>query len=264
MVKDRWPLPYSGAPAVLSGLSMVCFTVGLLVSLAKVGDLSLVVIVASGIAMGLLSTGKEVRVSRGEVVLEYGFPKPVLRYRVEDVVEVLDVSELSRGKLVKYFKYLLVPFVVIVAIPPAYLVVKGVYPHPALYPLILLPVFMGVLLQLYIMFTAETYRKMIRRFSLVFGATLAVTVFIAGLVYREAYGRSIVTDPHSLTLCLLGMLLLALATIAFATLTKRGHVVVVESSDGKFYAVGTASSEAAKEFIEEVLRKVVAGAEATA
>ena len=96
MVKDRWPLPYSGAPAVLSGLSMVCFTAGLLISLAKVGDLSLV-IVASGIAMGLLSTGKEVRVSRGEVVLEYGFPKPVLRYRVEDVVEVLDVSELSRG-----------------------------------------------------------------------------------------------------------------------------------------------------------------------
>lgn len=248
-----WPLPYSSLPAILNSLALILFTFALIAAVSHV-ETYFLVLFPTGIAMGLIATGKRVIIRNGCVVLEYGFPKPVLRYVVRDVTEVFDINELSKGRLVKYFKALLVPFVLVMILPLAYIVAKGVYPDPAHVPLMVIPVAMGAFLILYMMFTAPSYRKFLRRAAAV-TATVSTSVmaFMMGYFYRDAYGRSIFSNPTDAAVGIAGIMILVLLAVAIALFAGRNHVVILVDAEGRYYAVGTAGAEVAREFISMIL-----------
>ena len=239
-----WPLPYSSLPAILNSLALILFTFALIAAVSHV-ETYFLVLFPTGIAMGLIATGKRVIIRNGCVVL---------RYVVRDVTEVFDINELSKGRLVKYFKALLVPFVLVMILPLAYIVAKGVYPDPAHVPLMVIPVAMGAFLILYMMFTAPSYRKFLRRAAAV-TATVSTSVmaFMMGYFYRDAYGRSIFSNPTDAAVGIAGIMILVLLAVAIALFAGRNHVVILVDAEGRYYAVGTAGAEVAREFISMIL-----------
>lgn len=246
-------------------LSMLCFTIGILLSAAGILDfMQLVIVVVGGFTARLLSSGRSVEVKSNYLILSYGFPKPVVRYVVRNVTDVFDANEISRGRLVKYFKYHLFVFTLIMFLPVMYVIVKGLYPSLAYIPFLLAPVLIGVVLELYIAFTAESYRRLIRRLMIVLSMVLALACFIAGVSYEEYYGATLFHDVNAMVYYLLGVVLLATAAITFLALWSRYHVVVIESCDGAFYAIGAATANDAKELIKLVLREVMSRVETTA
>ncbi len=263
MVNKWWPTPYSGLPALMSCASLLCFTLGMILAVSGLSSLAAPIVIAIGFMAGLISVGREVRICNHKLILGYGFPKAIVRYVVEDVVDIFDVNELSRGKLVRYFKYHLFVFSLIMLLPVIYLAVEGLYPSPVYLPLLLLPVFLGVALQLYIMFTAESYRKLIRRLMFTLAIVWSLVGFIVGATYRELYGKSLFSDPSATLLYFTGMLLLAVSTITILALRSRQHVIIVESSDGRFYAIATASPNYAKELVKLIAKEVMVRNEAT-
>ncbi len=262
MVNKWWPMPYSGLPALMSCTSILCFTSGMILVISGLNSLVAPIVIAFGFIAGLLSVGREAKICDHKLILGYGFPKAIIKYVVEDVVDVFDVNELSRGKLVKYFKYHLFVFSLIMSLPVIYLAVEGLYPNPVYLPLLLLPVFLGVALQLYIMFTAESYRKLLRRLIFMLGIVWSLVGFIVGATYRELYGKSLFSDPSATLLYFAGMILLAVSTITILALHGRHHVVIVESSDGRFYAIAVASPNYAKELVKLIAREVMVRNEA--
>ncbi len=262
MVEDTWPLSYSGLPAVLSALSVTMFVLAMF--LGTVGDSPALMTVALfvGICLGLASAGRRVRIGSNGLILEYGFPVPWIRVRVRDVIEAVDVNALKRGRLVRYFKIHLYYASLVVAIPVAYVVLRGLVPNPAYIPLIALPAIMGVLVLLYFMFTGTSYRSFMRRAGIVVGSSIGVFAFVVGVLYRDVYGRSILSDPHAAILAMASLIMLAVAAAAITTLASRHHVVIIEDAEGRHYAIGTRSAEAASRLIKEVL-KVVGDAEAS-
>jgi len=256
-----WPLPYSRLPAVLNSAALVLLTLTVLVAVSCAKPYFLVFLL-TGIAMSLVASGRRVVIRDGCVVLEYGFPKPVLRYVVRDVTEVFDINELSRGRLVKYFKTLLVPFILIMILPLVYVVARGAYPNPAYVPLMVIPIIMGAFLTIYMMFTSPSYRKFLRRAAAV-TATVSTSImaFMVGYFYRDVYGRSIFSNPADAVMGITFIVLLVLATSLFAILGGRNHVVILVDAEGRYYAVGTAGAEAARGFISMVLNAVREGRE---
>ncbi len=256
-----WPLPYSGLPAVLNSLALVLLTSSLIAAISR-AEIYFLALFIAGVATNLVATGRRVIIRDDCVVLEYGFPKPVLKYVVGDVVEVFDISELSRGRLVKYFKVLLVPFTLVMILPVAYVVTRGAYPNPAYVPLMVIPVAMGAFLLLYMMFTAPSYRKFLRRAAAV-TATVSTSVmaFMIGYFYRDVYGRSIFSNPSDAAVGIAGTLLLVLLAAVIALFAGRNHVVILVDAEGRYHAVGTAGAEAAREFMSAVLRVMREGRE---
>lgn len=262
MVEDVWPLSYGGLPAVLSALSVTMFVSA--VFLGLLCDSLVVAMVAPfiGICLGIVAAGRKVRVEDDGLVLEYGFPVPLIKIRVRDVVEVVDVNALKRGRLVRYFRIHLYYASLVVAIPVAYVVLRGLLPNPAYIPLIALPAIVGILVLLYFMFTGTSYRSFMRRAGMVVGTSVGLLAFITGALYRDVYGKSILSDPHSIFLAMVSLILLAIAVAAITSLASRHHVVIIEDAEGNHYAIGARSPEAASRLIKEVL-KVVSSAEAS-
>lgn len=261
-----WSLPYSGLPALLSSISLVCFTGGILLSIAyrsTIPPLITTALITVGFITALISVGRDVELVKDGVVLKYGFPKVVLKYVVRDIVGVFDVNELRRGNLLRYFKYHIFVFNLIIALPIVSLIINGVYPNPAYLPLLLIPVFLGVVLQVYIAFTAKSYRKLLRRITHVLSVAWVSVGFVVGLTYREVYKESLLSNPSALTLYMVGMLLLATSTIVIMALMSRRHVVIIEAANGKFYAVGTLSDADAKYLIRSILEVIAGNAETT-
>jgi len=248
-----WPLPYSGLPAILNSVAFVLLTFAL-IAVVSHSETYFLVLFLTGIAMNLVATGNRVVIRNGCVVLEYGFPKPVIRYAVRDVTEIFDINELSRGRLVKYFKALLVPFILVMILPLMYVVVRGAYPNPAYLPLMVIPVIMGVLLLMYLMFTASSYRRFLVKASIATAVVSAYVVSIAvGFLYRDVYGRSIFSNLADVAVWLVSVLLFAALAMAIAFFAGKNHVVILVDARGRYYAVGTAGAEVAREFMGMVL-----------
>ena len=261
-MKRQWPLPYSGLPALMSGISMICFTGGILTGFLN-APVVMSILIVLGFVFGLLSAGRRIEVVSDSVVLEYGFTRTALKYTIKDIIDVFDINELSRGNLVRYFKYHLFIFNLVIVLPIIYLILKGVYPNPVYLPILFIPVFIGIVLQLYIVFTAKNYRKLIRRVSQVLSIVWVTIGFIVGMTYREVYGKSLFTDPSATILYFIGMVLLAASTIVLIALMCKHHVVIIESADGKSYAIGTSSAEDAKKLMKHILEVIAKNAEAT-
>ena len=253
--KGVWPLSYSGIPALLNGTAMVLLTSALVMTLSSTGGEISIFLLLCGIVLNLLGVGRRVIIREDSIVLEYGFPKPVIRAVVRDVTEVLDISELSRGRLVRYFKAVLLPFVLIMVMPLAYVALKGSYPNPAYLSVMTLPVVVGVLLTTFFMFTSPSYRKFLRRAAAVAAVSSAsVMTFLIGYLYRDVYGTSIFQRPADALVAMAGAMLLALFAALIAIMAGRNHIVVLVDSWGKHYAIGTFSPEIAREVIRGVLR----------
>ena len=88
--------------------------------------------------------------------------------------------------------------------------------------------------------------------------------FVVGIVYRETYGESLFSNLNATILYFTGMLLLAISSVILLALIGRHHVIIVETADKEFYAIGTLSARDAKELIRKILEEVVKNAETTA
>lgn len=242
----------------------MCFTVGILLLVAGISDVMAPIIVAIGFIMGLLSVGKDVKVSEGLFELKYGFSVAVIKYAIKNVVDVFNINSLSRGKLVKYFKYHLFIFSLIIALPIIYLVIKGFYPNLAYLPFLFLPVFLGVILQLYMSFTAESYRKLISKLTIAPSTAWDSVGFVVGATYREYYGQSLFSNITATTLYFIGTLLLAVSTIVLLSILSKHHIVIIETSNNKFYAIGTSTPSDAEELLRLILKEVVGYVETSA
>jgi len=250
-----WPLPYSGIPAALSGASMVLMVFALIAAITSSGSWLFLATFLCGVALNLVGCGRRVVLRGDSIVLEYGFPKTFIKVVVRDVVEVFDISELSRGRLARYFKISLLPFTLVMVLPLAYVVVKGSYPNPAYLSVMVLPVAVGVLLTTFFIFTSPSYRKFLRRAAAVTAVTsVSVMSFMIGYLYRDVYGTSIFQRPAEAAVAMAGAVLLALFAALIAVMAGRNHVVVIVDSKGRHYAIGTRGPEVAREVISEVLK----------
>ena len=245
---EVWPLPYTGLPALLNSLSIIMFAMLVVLSVTFKYDLFLIPAFLFAVSLSLVSLGRQVVIDDGVIILEYGYPKPLLKYRITDIVEVFDINELSRGKLVKYFKSLLVPFITIMVLPIIYVIVRGIYPSPTYVTLMTAPIAMGVSLLLYFMFTAPSYRKLIRyTFTVTAIVYISLLALIIGYYYGDIYGRV------NLLITLIGVSLILLC-IGLIFFVKQNHIIIIIDEYGRHYAIGTRGEEVAKTFIKSIIK----------
>jgi len=257
MADECWPLPYSGLPGVLVGLSMVCFTIGILAGLLNASAALALSIL--GVVLALLSVGRSVNVTSGAVVLSYGFPIAVMRYVVRDIVKVLDVKELSRGALMRYFKQPMLVSLALIAMPITYLALEAPHLDLAYLPMLLVPVFLGIVVWMHAVLTANSYR----RFVIEVVAILGLVWISIGLLTAISGWGALSSSMSMAMRFFISVALLAVVIVLYATLGVKRHVVIVESSDGKFYAICTSSAEDAKTLIKRILGVMARNAEAT-
>ncbi len=248
--QEVWPLPYTGLPALLNSLSIIVFAMLIAMSVTLKYDLLFILAFLVGISLSLASLGRKVVVDDDTIILEYGFPKPLLKYRITGIVEVFDINELSKGKLVKYFKSLLTPFITIMVLPVIYVIVRGIYPSPTYITLMTVPIAMGVSLLLYFMFTAPSYRKFLR---CAFTVTAIVYISLLALIIGYYYGN--IYDRIDLLVALIGASLIVLC-IALPFLARQNHIIIIIDEYGRYYAVGTHGEEAAKTFIRTIIKTI--------
>jgi len=261
--REVWALPYTGIPALLSNISIISFAVGVLFALLG-STIQFFFFPILGFLTAFLSLGNGVEIKDNTIILKYGFPTALFKIKVSDIVGVFNVNELKKGKLVKYFKTQLTPFILIIILPPAYTIAKGRPVNPVYIPWIILPSVIGMFLMLYFMFTAETYRKLLRRISQTICTSLGLLAFIISIVYCNVYGISIFSDPHVVILALIGIVLLGLSSAVLVLLVGKRPIIVLEDSMGRFYAVGAVNKETAEHFIKLVLKEVMGNVETTA
>ena len=253
MVKLRnvWPTPYNGIPAILSSLSLVMFVLAFLIIRYGKGTYDTLgfILFFTGIIFGLLSSGREVELKNGKLVLRYGFPLTLINIVVEDVVDVADLSSLKRGKLIKYFKSQLVMPLLIMLLPVLYM-------PPVTKPLILLfllvPVVVGFSLLTYFMMTFSDYKRFLNY-------TIITLAIILALIFMEValVNPQIVSSMNALLMLAVGYLLLIAGFIVFISFAMRRHIVLIESKQG-YYAIAALSKSDAEVLIKILVKHLLA------
>jgi len=249
-VKNVWPAPYTGIPAVLSSSSLVMFVLAFLIIHYGRGvyDTLGFTLFFTGIAFGLLSAGKEVELKDDRLVLKYGFPQAVINITVREVVEVADLSSLKRGKLFKYFKSQLVAPLLIMLLPILYL---PPLTKPLMALLLLVPVVIGFSLLTYFMMTFSDYRRFLNYAIVTLMAMLALIFLEIAMINPQ-----IVSSKDALVMLVLGYVLLIAGFIVFISFAIRRHIILIESTQGH-YAVTAASKADAEEFMKTLLKHMV-------
>ncbi len=249
-VKNVWPAPYTGIPAVLSSSSLVMFVLAFLIIYYGRGvyDTLGFTLFFTGIAFGLLSAGKEVELKDDRLVLKYGFPQAVINITVREVVEVADLSSLKRGKLFKYFKSQLVAPLLIMLLPILYL---PPLTKPLMALLLLVPVVIGFSLLTYFMMTFSDYRRFLNYAIVTLMAMLALIFLEIAMINPQ-----IVSSKDALVMLVLGYVLLIAGFIVFISFAIRRHIILIESTQGH-YAVTAASKADAEEFMKTLLKRMV-------
>ena len=251
-ISGVWPLPYCGLPGLFSILSVMFFA--LAVYVAKVTNFGLALF-AIGVLLGLLSSGKGVILDHSRLILEYGFPKALIKIVIQDVTGVSDVSAIERGCIIKYFKAPICTALVIICFPVLYVAGAGMIPSVEYIPLITLPAIIGVILVIVLAYTGTSYKAFVRKLGCAVGGSIGLLAFIVGVLYHEVYGRSIFSDPHSLAVAFMALMLLGISTAVFTTLYQKHHIVIIKANH-RYYAVGASSEEKALEFIKMVLEVI--------
>ncbi len=249
-----WPLPYSGLPAILYGLSEI-FSV-LIVSLLWMKKLpaSLFgILLAAMFVSSLLSCGRYVEIRQGHVVLAYGFPIAVIKYIINDVVSIFDINELDRSMLLKYFKIIIFTPIIMLSFPILYLACNNWTMSVNDIPVLLVFVLLGILATLHIFFSGREYRKLTKVIFTVLGSTVFIVILVPMFIYLP-YVTYQVAVLYMLILCSLAILITFIAMFY-----EKRHIVIIKTSSGKFYAIGTATSDDAvlliKKVVEEVIRR---------
>jgi len=201
-----------------------------------------------------------VEVGEGWVRLSYGFPVALFRAELRDVVEVSDVNSLARGKLFKYFKFQVVPLALMPVIPVVYVAAKSSLPPLVYLPYLGIPVALGVLLSSYFLLTTTSFKKFIEKVCFLFCVGVPVLNFWLGITYRETYGRSLARDYYAAGVLILGEMLIFILLVAVWIYSTRRHIIVLEDSDGRYYAVVARDGDAAREFLNLVVDRVMRSA----
>ncbi len=227
---------------------MMCFTIGIIATL-----FNNVAILAPSLALGLvltlLSAGRSADVTSDGVVLSYGFPVVVMRYVVRDVVKVLDIRRLGRGALVRHFKQPLLVSLALIAMPLAYLAIEAPHLDPTYLPMLLMPTFLGITFQIHAVLTANSYRRFVIQTMVILGLVWISIGLAIAITGWGVLSSSLLTAVRFF----ISVTLLALAIVLYVTLGGKRHVVIVESSDSRFYAVGTLSAEDVKRLVKRIL-----------
>ncbi|RLE91682.1 MAG: hypothetical protein DRJ55_05390 [Thermoprotei archaeon] len=256
---EKWyPLPYSGVPGALSALSMVLFAVSLPLQIYGQNYFTLgLVLFWIGWLMALASAGRNVTISEGRVTLTYGFPFRVFKLVVDGVVEMADLNSLQRGKLFKYFKVQVIPYAVVTFYPLLYVAAKFSLPPIYFLAFLLIPSAVGLSLLMYFMLTFASYRRFIKYAGYTVVSTTIIANFGIASYYNAAFGKPITSDAHALILLILGELLIFLAFALYASLATKRHVILLEDTRGKHYAIGAVDEDAAKELTRKIVEEVM-------
>jgi len=254
-----WPASYVGIPSLLLSAALILFTFSLMFQIYE-GTSEHVAFwfPLAGIVLALFSIGRDVTITDGKIVLSYGYPIPAFKLAINDVVQVVDVNNLERGRLFKYFKSQLILITVVIIYPLLYILVKGSLPPIQYLTFFSLPIFVGLALISYFMMTTNSYRKFIKYAGWIMSGVCLVMDFLIGYYYRQLFGRSVTADMHALIPLMIGQVL-AITFFVVVTVFRR-HVIVLEDSRGKYYAVIATTEEYARQFIGLVVRRVMAHA----
>lgn len=253
MVKLRnvWPTPYNGIPAILSSLSLVLFVSAFLIIHYGKGayDTLSFILFSTGIISILLSSGREVELKNGKLILRYGFPLTLISIIVEDIVDVADLSSLKRGKLIKYFKSQLVMPLLIMLLPVLYM---PPITKPLMLLFLLVPVVVGFSLLTYFMMTFSDYKRFLNY-------TVITLAIILALIFLEAalVNSRIASSTDALLMLAVGYLLLIVGFIVFISFAMRRHIVLIESKRG-YYAIAALSKSDAEALIKVLVKHLLA------
>ncbi|RLE74129.1 MAG: hypothetical protein DRJ56_08045, partial [Thermoprotei archaeon] len=132
-------------------------------------------------------------------------------------------------------------------------------PPPLRYLTVLsIPVCVGVALTAHFMLTARSYERFAKRAGYVLSAVFIALDFMIASYYRQAFGKSILSDLETLLPLMAGQVLAFLFFVPLAAV--RRYVIVLEDASGRRCAVVAASEEDAKLLVELVARRAMAHA----
>ncbi len=255
-----WPLPYNGLPCILNMAGMMLLVMALIMPVGRIGIPSEygIVLFFLGIILILMSTGKRAIVTNNSVILEYGYPITIYRIVVREVVSVLDITSLEKGRLFKYFKLPVVALAIVLMYPIIYMIAKGVVPEKMYYiGFLLIPVIICIGLFAHFLLTYSGYKQFIRRIAgLLCSLVVILSMFIASIYYNVA-GSFIAMETRPLVIAIISELLLVIAFLVIVVLKLRRPIVVIEDSKGRYYAISTLSEEDAKKLVNTITRKVM-------
>ncbi len=250
-----WPLPYSGIPAILHVSSeTLCVLIVAITWCMKRLPVSLFgALLAAMFVLSLLSCGRYVEIRQRCVELAYGFPIPVIKYVINDIVSIFDINELDRSMLLRYFKIMIFTPIIMLSFPILYLACNNWTMTMSDIPVLLVFVLLGILATLHIFFSGREYRKLTKIIFTLLGFTVFAVILVSMFIYLP-YVTYQVTVLYILILCSLAIFITFIAMFY-----ERRHVVIIKTSSGKFYAIGAATSNDAmlliRRIVEEVIRR---------
>ncbi|WFO75070.1 hypothetical protein J4526_08355 [Desulfurococcaceae archaeon MEX13E-LK6-19] len=260
MSTKYWPLPYNGIPCILHMIGMALLVTALIIPVGRIGIPSEYNMVSFflGIILILMSTGKRATVTNNSVILEYGYPIAIYRIVVREVVSVLDIPSLERGRLFKYFKLPVATLAIVMTYPIIYMIVKGVAPEKIYYiGFLLIPIVVCTGLLAHFLLTYSGYKQFVKRVGGLLGSLIVILSMFIASIYHSATGSFITMETRPLVIAIISELLLVIAFLAIVVLKLRRPIVVIEDSKGRYYAIGALSEECAKELINTITREVM-------
>ena len=251
---EAWPAPYSGVPGALFALSMILIIVAFLLNITRstLSAYTLCLFLAS-IVFALLSVGKEVLAVKGRLVLVYGYPVSIFKYSVTNITEISALDNLSRGKIFKYFKLYLVPSTMMMHLPVIYVILTAPSIPIEYLTFLLAPVVAGLILTVRCMLTYFDFMKFIKYTGSILGAISTILCFQVASIYNKVFGRPITSDLRTLAFLMTGMLLTFVFYAMVLYFSTRRHLIVIEDSAGRHYAIVAVDEKTAQELVNIVV-----------
>jgi len=248
--------PYTGLPSILLTSALLIFTSALLLNAYQdVSDYIIFFVISTGIVLALLSVGREIEVSEGKIIVSYGFPKGLFKMVFTDVVHVVNLTDLEKGRLFRYFKVQLIPYSCMIVYPLLYIIIKASLPPLRYLTLISIPVCVGVALITYLMLTSSSYKKFVKYAGYMLSIVFIILDFFIANYYRQVFNRSILSDINTLLPLMVGQVLAFLFFMPLAAIER--HTIVLEDVDGKKCAIIVANEEDARSLIRTIMREVM-------
>lgn len=257
MNEKYWPASYSGLPLLFMSAGIGMMLVSLLMNVSGYAIELTLPTTMIGIVLVLISTGKSVKICSNGIKLEYGFPFTIIKYNIDDIVEIADITMLEKGQLIRYFKPFAIIFTLYTAFPIAYITVKEKIVLPIAIPYILIPLFIGIMLSIYFVSTASNFRQYVRKLGYVLATIYIIAAIETGYWFREIYGKSISQEPVLLIFTFIGFTLSWVALFTILYFASKRHVILIRDVTGRTFAIIARDSVSARELIGRIAKEVL-------
>ncbi len=125
---------------------------------------------------------------------------------------------------------------------------------------LLAPATIGVLLFIRFLLSYSDLQRFLRISSILMTVVLVSTNAGIAITYNRIYHRPFTSNYIPLAMALLCELLLFIAYLIILRISLQHHIVILEDSRGRYYAIGTVDEESAKKLIRRIVVEVMASA----